>query len=419
MARILVVEQHPRRGFEACERIAAHLELSGHETRLSLTGTHLFTNLVEFEPHVVYMPWATPTVCDFIRERSDRTVIVNAFQEQGQLIENASSTMVSWAQLADHLFLWGDAFEERASHLFEDMELTVTGNPRYDLYLDEELARKRLPERGEFASRFDLSASRRWVLCALDFPLHFESRERLQELREMEVVSDELLESISEVYELLVAWVNRFAEEPGDSVLILRPHPGSDRDALRRDFPLDSSRVVFREGDSIVPWLRFSDALVTRGSTTMIEAWLAGKPAAAIGWNRQPARSTNRPHMRKVHYRLNDFESFRNFTDRHTESSEEVRARHGAFCRKMFAALDGSAATRTAQRLDQIARAVSPLSYRRYPLADLNRRLQWYGKYALNVTGLNKINPFDRPNDVYLSRSRGRELIERAKEAVQ
>lgn len=419
MARIQVVEQHPRRGFEACERVAAHLELMGHECRLSLTGTHLFTNLVDFRPHVVYMPWATPNACDFVRERSEGAAIVNAFQEQGQLIENAGSRMVEWARLADHLFLWGEAFRQKATSLFDAIRLTVTGNPRYDLYLDEDLARKRLPDRSEFAARFGLPESKRWVLCALDFPLHFESDERLRELREMDVVTEEQLRSISDVYRLLVRWVNRYADQEGDTVLILRPHPGSDLDALRRDFPVDSERIAFRKGGGIVPWILFSEAMLSRSSTTIIEAWLAGTPAAAVAWDWQPPRSTGRPHMQEVTYHLDDYEAFRAFTESHSENRNDVRARHSEFCESMFAALDGTAAVRTATRIDDIAREVGDVSYDSQLLSDWSMRAQWYGKYVINASGLNAINPFDRPNDVYLSRDRGRELIERAMSAVR
>ncbi|MFB6374218.1 MAG: hypothetical protein ABEN55_14155, partial [Bradymonadaceae bacterium] len=296
--------------------------------------------------------------------------------------------------------------------VYEDVEVVTTGNPRFDPYLDQQLADALYPSRSELAAEYGLPVEKPWVLFALDFPLLFKSDERRQQLHEMGQITRAEVQSMQKVYETFGAWLRQFIREHSECALILRPHPGSDLEQIKADQRIEGSpNVHYIEDLSINPWILHADRYVTRSSTSIVEAWLADVPAAMMCTDQFADDMAARPHVEENGVCLDSYAEFRDFLSSGLES--RVRRAHGTFLTDHYYKLDGRAVFRTAKTLRQIVgeRQRSP-SFQPHPLQDMGEHVKYSIKALLNETGLNKFNPFDRPNDEFVSQRATRKAID-------
>ena len=409
--RVLLAEQHLRRGVDANALISAYLERLGGKARLSLTGAQLCTHLLQFKPHVVYYPWIAPYVYNFLRRRAQEVPIVNAFQEQNTVLHQPEAPSVQWAGKADYIFAWGQAHKQRLEELFSEPSVVLTGNPRFDPYFDPSIAETLYPSRSELAERHGLPLEKDWVLVALDFPLVFSSESRLEELIEGGDLTKKRAKVPRKVYRLLQRWMQRLVAEKGrEGVLIMRPHPGSDLGQIKQDFGGETESVRYIRGGGLPPWLLAADRYVTRASTSVMEAWLADMPTALIRRDMHIEEGKARPHILEAETSLDSYSEFRGFVT--SGRREESRNRHHNFLASHYR-LDGRSAWRTAQKLQEIA-----AQQRREPNynggygENVMVRTKFTLKRVLNQFGLNHWNPFHRPNGEFLSQSEAQQMIE-------
>lgn len=410
--RALLAEQHLRRGVDANALIAANLEKFGVKTRLSLTGAQLCTHLLRFKPHVVYYPWVTPYVYNFLRRREQDVPIVNAFQEQNQVLHSPDAPMVQWAgKKSDYIFAWGQAHKQRFEELFSGPNVVLTGNPRFDPYFDSSIAETLYPSRKELAERHGLPLDKDWVLVALDFPLVFSSESRLEELIERGDLTKERIEVTRKVYRILQGWMQRLVAERGrETILIMRPHPGSDLEQIKQDFGGETKSVRYIKGGGLPPWILAADRFVTRASTSVMEAWLADTPAALIHTDMHIEGGNARPHVLEAETCLNSYSEVRDFIT--SGRREESRDRHHNFLDFHYQ-LDGRSSWRTARRLQEIAsQQEGEPRYRGGTAENVAEHAKFAVKKFLNESGLNRWNPFDRPNSEFLSQRRARRKVD-------
>ncbi len=325
--------------------------------------------------------------------------------------------MVKWAGKADYLFAWGDAFKRRFDELYDKPEIINTGNPRFDPYLNPEIADTLYPSRAQLASRYDLDPEKDWVLLALDFPLLFTSDARLKELIDQGDASHERIEVMRKVYDQLRTWTRRWDSEEGDSaILIVRPHPASNLEKIEGDFGEESSGLRYIEGGAISPWIIAVDRYVTRASTSTVEAWLADTPAGLIGRDMHLDAGIEREHIREAQVTVDTYSEFSEYINA-TELRSSQDAHH-SFLSTHFR-LDGHASQRTAHELKRIA-----LRQRENPTLkggrpeNIFRHIQFIIKKTINETGINKLNPFERPNENFLSRHKGKQIVKNIGEKI-
>jgi surface carbohydrate biosynthesis protein len=408
--RILLVDQHIRRGVDANALISAYLEGLGLHTRLALTGAQLCSHLLRFEPHVVYYPWVTPYVYQFLRSRENSVPIVNAYQEQNTVLHSPDAQMVQWADKSDYLFAWGEAHEHKFEELFNEPDVRLTGNPRFDPYLDASIAHALYPSRQQLAKRYNLDASQAWILLALDFPLLFRPEDRLKRLIERGDLSTQRLRLTREIYEFLSGWIRRFVTEDHDVTLIVRPHPGSDLKQIKQDFGGETESVRYIRGGAIPPWIIASDRYVTRASTSIVEAWIADTRAALIQKDKAINEGEVRPHLREAEKSIDSYSEFKNYIEDGGHGGS--RTMHHDFLSSHYR-LDGRSALRTAQELKQIAsEQKTSVTYSGGRAENLLEHAKFATKKFLNESGLNRWNPLDRPNDEFLSKDRARRKVE-------
>ncbi len=416
--RVLLAEQHVRRGVDANALIAAYLEQKGIETRLTMTGSQLFSHLVRFKPHVVYYPWVVPPVLKFMKRRAPTVPIVNAFQEQNTVLHQSNAPMVQWSRQSDYIYAWGEAHKRRFEELFSKPEVVLTGNPRFDAYFESDVARVFYPSRSKLAKQYGLRSSKDWILLALDFPLLFQDVDRIQELVERGDLKKDELKITREVYLTLKGWMRRLAGDiPNSTVIIVRPHPGSDLGQIKQDFGGETDSVRFIRAGGMPPWILAADRYVTRASTSVVEAWLADVPTALVQKEKPIEAGLGRPHLTEAQTNLSSYAEFRAFiTDSKRKSS---RRQHCDFLADHYR-LDGCSSLRTARHLWEIAeRQPENLSYADREARDLVEHGKFFLKKILNESGLNRWNPFDRPNDEFLSQREAKRRVAKIKKIIQ
>lgn len=407
--RVLIVEQHIRRSVDANALIAAYLEEMGIKTRLSLTGSQLCRNLIDFEPHVVYYPWVTPYVYRFLRERQPTVPIVNAFQEQNRVLHQSDAPMVKWAGKSDYIFAWGDAHKRKFEDLFEKPTTIKTGNPRFDAYFDESIYEILYPSRTDLSVQYGLPPEKDWVLVALDFPLLFQPRARLDELIERGDLAEKQLELAQSTYKVLCNWITRLASDRHSSVLIVRPHPGSDLEQIRDDFGGENNSIRFIKGGGLPPWIVTADRYITRASTSVVESWLSDTPSALIRRDEHVKELDARPHVTEARTSLNSYSEFYDFVV--NGGVDESRNQHYEFLASLHC-LDGCSAHRTAQKLNKIAsKQKEKLEYSRVLNEDTLEVIKFHAKKVINKYGLNKVNPLERPNKEFMSIKESRRKV--------
>jgi surface carbohydrate biosynthesis protein len=415
--RVLIAEQHIRRGVDANALIAAYLEEMGIETRLTMTGSQLFSHIVRFKPHVVYYPWVAPPVLKFMQRRAPAVPIVNAFQEQNTVLHQSNAPMVQWSRESDYIFAWGEAHKRRFEKLFSKPEVVLTGNPRLDAYFESDVARALYPSRSELAKQYELPSSKEWILFALDFPLLFQNEDRIQELVGRGDLKKGQLRLSREIYFTIKDWMRKFvASAPDSTVLIVRPHPGSDLKQIKHDFGGETDSVRFIRGGGMPPWILAADRYVSRASTSVVEAWLADVPTALIQKNRPIEAGLARPHLTEAQANLSSYTEFRRFIAGTERKSS--RRQHHEFLSDHYC-LDGRSSFRTARHLCEIAeRQPDDPDYSGRRIEDIVEHGKFFLKKVINESGANRWNPFDRPNDEFLSQRKARQRVSKIKRSI-
>lgn len=404
--RLLLAEQHIRRGVDANALIAAHLNERSVDTRLCLmSGSQLKNHIIRYKPHLVYWPWITPKINRFLSERAPEVPVVNSFQEQGILFHREKSGMVGFADRSDYIFAWSEELAARMKETYEGVEIVVTGNPRMDPYVDRKLAAHAYPTREEIADRYGLDSDKRWVLLALDFSMLFASEEWIGRFLERQDLTREGLAAMEDIYQRLAGWVERLADDLDDeAVVIVRPHPGSDLEQIKADFGgRGSESIRYIKGGVINPWILCCDAYMTRISTSIIEAWIVGMPTAAICKKRTLEAAVDlSPHIYEVNNSVENYGEFRAFvTGQGWSTSEDM---HKTFLEKFCGELDGQASRRTANALERIVEGQEyRVEYEKHWLENCRECMKYEIKKLLVESGLNRLNPLNRPNDMFLS----------------
>ncbi|MCS4133938.1 hypothetical protein [Salinibacter ruber] len=416
--RVLIVEQRLRRGVDANALIGAHLQRMGLDVRLSLTGSQLSSNLIRYEPHVVYYPWVTPPALRFLYKRAPEVPIVNAFQEQNAILHQPDAPMVQWADRSDYIFAWGQAHKERFEEFFERPNIMLTGNPRFDPYFDSGVAQVLYPSKDDLAEQYELPLEKDWVLFALDFPLIFQSENRIQELISRGDLKEKRLQIIREIYGNVQEWMRSLAENlPDSSVLIVRPHPGSNLEQIKRDFGGESESIRYIRGGSLPPWILATDRYLTRASTSVVEAWLADVPTALIQRKKPIEAGQARPHLVEARTSLSSYSEFRSFIIESCET--DTRHRHQDFLARHYR-LDGYSSLRTARRLREIANQQDEsISYNDGGLENWVEHAKFFLKKVVNETGANRFNPFERPNGEFLSQREASKRVSKVEESLE
>jgi surface carbohydrate biosynthesis protein len=202
--------------------------------------------------------------------------------EGGVFDEDSYSQRISREVLegVDHYLAWGQKSAQIARQNRPGLDVTVTGNPRFDL-LDS-------PWNGIYKTQNREKCSNDCLLFATNFPVH--SKKSLFKGGVADGQGSGKSEFKRLMKEEFTDAVTELADVFEDENLILRPHPfenGSYYD--KRLSGLDNVRVS-TQGD-LRQWIFRSKAVIHYDSTSGIEAALASKPV--FSYNPNKSKSEN------------------------------------------------------------------------------------------------------------------------------
>jgi hypothetical protein len=326
--------------------------------------------------------------------------------------------MVQWAGDAAYIFAWGEAHKDKFEQLFKKTEIKLVGNPRFDPYLDTSIAEALYPSRVELADRYSLPLDKEWVLFALDFPLLFADRTRLDELMNRGDLSKDRLTVVRETYRILKKWMRKLvSEKVSSSVLIVRPHPGSNLEQIKSDFGGENSSVRYIRGGGIPPWIIAADRYMTRASTSVVEAWIADTPTALINKDKHISAGLDRNHLNETERSIGTYPEFRAYINNFVD--ENSRTLHHDFLSHHYR-LDGRSARRTAQEIHQITSSQEGnTSYIGGHIKNMFEHLKFATKKLINESRINRWKPFERPNDEFLSQKQAQIKIDCVKKSIK
>lgn len=280
--KILIVIQHVKREYDFARELCDHLKSQGHEVRLSMTGSYLEYNLVIFAPDIVFMPWVTNRFMNMLKEYSCNPVIINSFQEQNLLVDRAQNTHVNQLKLTDVFFAWGEIYKERALMINSKLKVHVTGNPR-SFILDKISKRNVNSHKNRILKNFGIKANKRIVLFALDYAILFKE-DRQEFALKNGLLTEDYLETTRKSYLALPELVAKISSRlPKDHHLIIRPHPGSNRDQIYNDLGIaQHANISIIDDLNIIEWISICEKYITRLSSSIVEAWYLNKPTCLI-----------------------------------------------------------------------------------------------------------------------------------------
>ncbi len=264
---------------------------------LSVKIRNMFLHFNEFihcyEPKVVILPYCYSMNDPVIKEMAycwPKTIFINlAWEEifyQGHVKIKAPADEFSRAKVI-HL-AWGDFFKEYLkSHLVNERNILVNGNPAYQLYLPP--YRDYYAKRQALAEKYGLDSQKTWVLVPENYRWAFHSDGVLEWRASQGMDPDELREMRSfarHSLAILLNWCQKSCQNSSIE-LIFRPKPATHLNEMLTFFNETSDgeshpNLHFIKDESVREWILASDLVISSFSTSLIEAAIAAKPVYMV-----------------------------------------------------------------------------------------------------------------------------------------
>lgn len=202
------------------------------------------------------------------------------FPDQQYYLHRLDPTTFSYI---DHLFAWGnsDAQVFNQYPAYKGQPIHIVGNPRIDL-LRPELRNYFLPEVENIISRYN-----KYILINTNFGQvnHFipdvGSDEANRDKNFSEATNDSFISNRYSHKEALFSHfktlIPLLAETFPETNIIVRPHPSENVQSWQHHLKNNHNVIVANNGN-VIPWIMGSQALISNGCTTSIEATVLGKP---------------------------------------------------------------------------------------------------------------------------------------------
>lgn len=173
-----------------------------------------------------------------------------------------------WPNVIDHYFAWNEREAAIAKRKLSNSEVTVTGNPRFDLL--QHPLRKIYELKGQpLTKKFG-----KFVLVNTNFSQVNNQHCRKPPENKFNLESDEYEERrvrFLGFLEMISALSNHI-----NNNIIIRPHPGENQTTYLREFSTDANIKTIRQGD-VKKWIQASHLVIHNCSTTGVEAGLMNK----------------------------------------------------------------------------------------------------------------------------------------------
>ncbi len=262
----------------------------------------------------------------------------------------------------DKYLLWNNSMYDRAKDLVTKSYLErfrITGNPRFDFYLNPALKTIIEPEK-DFRKRFNIPLGSHIFTYMSTSPYQgysfkkFHDRYRYNAKYPLEKIQA-LHENQQRLFNNHSSIIARLAKENPNDTFFYKTHP-SER-YIKRYEPIFAGipNLILISNENVRPFLMHSDLILQRNCTTALEAWLMGKPVLQVD-DDENYISENYEEHKKYSYILKDFNAINSFIkarDYEKWSNKDVNE----FLEQRFYTLDGNAYKRVGDQILSILRS--------------------------------------------------------------
>ncbi|MFK7946507.1 MAG: hypothetical protein AB8G11_02870 [Saprospiraceae bacterium] len=327
----------------------------GHEVKVSLSGSFLKGNVINFKPDIIYLPWMTEKILRFFESVNCKAILLNSYQEQNQLLDKKQNPHILQLQLSNHFFAWGDIYEERAKVINPNINVHTVGVTRYDAYLDEDLKNTFFKSKKQLSKDFGIPYNTKWILFAYDYAILFKP-DRIKKALDRGLKTQEYIDKSWIAFHRLSEWLKVLSKENPNVSFILRPHPGAPLEKIKEIQGLSNEEyenVFYNTSGSIGQWIVNCDRYVTRLSSSILEAWIADVPTVSIFTDLRTKDIEGYMHLKACKNHISTLDELSKFIN--SPSTNSSFNEHRDFLEQKFGKLDGKSCFRTAEIIDKIA----------------------------------------------------------------
>lgn len=289
--RVAVVVDHPGRDLAGLALVATALAARGLECALVPMSLQ-YREVLSLQPDVVLVNYLRRQNESRVRRFQELGVSVAVLDTEGGVMRSAEEYGRMLSGRADvreslgRYLSWGPELAARAvgEGWFRQEQVAVTGHPRFDFYVEPLANALARDVRREYGLNDDV------VLVIGSFNLanarFFSPAEEIALLVKQGHAREFLdvrLRAEEECMAGLVRATRRLAELHPTISFVFRPHPFEEPTRYEPLFAGLGNVKVIADG-SVTPWIAAARALIQRGSTTAVEAALAGKPVLEPRW---------------------------------------------------------------------------------------------------------------------------------------
>lgn len=227
--------------------------------------------------------WGTSkTGVDYIKDFKSSGHKVFGFCEEGvvwdERVYRARKLDSDALRELDMFFAWGDVQAELAKEVQPDSKITVSGNPRFDLLLED--------YRGIYAKEISQVAKRFGeYFLVVSRGSNFNDRQSLEQhsKNRKHLYADEIdwlsyYENLSDNWYQIAELAIRLATEYPTLTIVFRPKFSEPRDFIYDYFKDAPSNLKIDGSGNVHPLIIGAKAVISRHCTTMVEAELVGRP---------------------------------------------------------------------------------------------------------------------------------------------
>lgn len=175
-----------------------------------------------------------------------------------------------------HHIAWGELQAQRyLTHGIRPDLVHITGHitmdfikPRFRSFF---LAKEKL------AKRYKLDESKEWVLFMSSFSYANRTESELKMLETMSSTARSFAKLSQQSFDIIIPWLKQAANENPDKLFIYRPHPGEKDNPVLKALQVEIPNIYVINEFAVKQWIITCDRLYTWFSTSITEAYYAGK----------------------------------------------------------------------------------------------------------------------------------------------
>lgn len=175
-----------------------------------------------------------------------------------------------------HHIAWGELQAQRyLTHGIRPDLVHITGHITMDFIKPR--FRPFFLTKEKLAKRYKLDESKEWVLFMSSFSYANRTESELKMLETMSSTARSFAKFSQQSFDIIIPWLKQAANENPDKLFIYRPHPGEKDNPVLKALEVEMPNLYVINELAVKQWIITCDRLYTWFSTSITEAYYAGK----------------------------------------------------------------------------------------------------------------------------------------------